>query len=342
MVELDPRIVVWEYTLMCDSGCLHCGSDAKRARFDELDSDEALELVEKIDDIGFERIILSGGEPTLRSDWAKTAYEITEKGMELGIISNALNWDDSTIDDLERVSPFSVGFSVDGEEKTHDYLRGVDGSFEKVFENIRKVKDRGLATCAITTVNSRNIDELVALRNRMIIYSVDAWQLQTLSPMGKMKGNRDLVLSNDDYVRLAEFVCETRERLPQMNVQAGDCIGYYGKLEGRLHDSSWAGCHAGIYGLGIESNGNVKGCLSMQADVAIEGNVRDDFLSDIWYDTTKFKYNRDFDVNSLNGECSGCDYGEKCRGGCQSQSLAFFDEFHNAPYCLSRIENGKK
>ena len=67
-MELNPRVVVWEYTLRCNSGCIHCGSDAKTARDNELSTQESKDLVEQIKEIGFKLIVLSGGEPTLRED----------------------------------------------------------------------------------------------------------------------------------------------------------------------------------------------------------------------------------------------------------------------------------
>ena len=177
------------------------------------------------------------------------------------------------------------------------------------------------------------------IRNRLLVYGVDAWQLQVASPMGRMVENSDLVLNDEEYYKFGEFIVETRERLNHMNVQAGDCVGYFGSLEGRIRDGEWNGCGAGIYGIGIDSDGTIRGCLSLRDSKSVEGNIRESSLKSIWLNPEKFKYTRQFDSSELKGECSVCAYGEKCGGGCQSQSTAFFGEFHNAPYCLFRYEN---
>ena len=338
MIELDPKVAVWEYTLRCNSKCIHCGSDAKSARNNELNTEESLNLVEQIANIGFGLVVLSGGEPTLRKDWVVTSEKIKSEGLELGIISNALAWDSKTIDTIASLNPYSVGFSVDGEKELHDYLRGAEGSHKKVFDVIRELKRRDTTVCAVTSVNKRNLEELAQIRNRLIVYGVDAWQVQMASPMGRMADNKDLVLDADDYYRFGEFVVETRERMPYMNVQAGDCMGYFGLLESKIRDREWPGCMAGIEGLGIESDGTIKGCLSIRVPEAIEGNIRESSLKEIWENPNKFKYTRGFNISDLKGECRGCEYDVKCRGGCQSQSTAFFDEFHNAPYCFLRYE----
>lgn len=342
LMELNPYMVVWEYTLMCDSKCIHCGSNAKKARTDELTTAEALSLVNQIAEIGFKKVILSGGEPTLRNDWSNIARAITEKGVEFGIISNALSWNSKTIDKLVSLNPFAIGLSIDGMQEVHDYLRGVKGSYDKVFSSISELKKRNQAVCAVTSVNKMNIDELFKIRNQLYVSHVDAWQIQVASPMGRMKEHGDIVLDRKDYPQLARFISETRKVLPNMNVKAGDCVGYYGSLEEGIRDSLWEGCGAGIYGTGIESNGNVKGCLSLTSSVAVEGNIRQKSLREIWENPDGFRYNRHFSVSDLKGQCKGCFYGEKCRGGCNSQSLSFFGEFNHAPFCLHKIEEETK
>ncbi|MFC1753838.1 radical SAM protein [Thermoproteota archaeon] len=337
-MELNPKTIVWEYTLKCNSRCLHCGSDADGKRKDELTTEEALALVDDAADIGFDLIVLSGGEPTVRRDWVQTAERIREKDIELGVISNALAWKPEFYDSFSRLDPYAVGLSLDGEEELHDFLRGVSGSHKQVFDTIRELKKRDVTVCAITSVNGLNIDELVMMRNRIMVYDIDAWQLQLASPMGRMAGNKELVVDADQHYRLGEFILETRERLPHINVQPADCIGYFGSMEERIRDSTWRGCGAGIEGIGIQSEGTVKGCLSIWHPDAVEGNIRDQPLKSIWEDPVKFKYNRAFEIDDLKGDCYGCDHGEECRGGCSSQSTAFFDEFHHAPYCFLKYE----
>jgi radical SAM protein with 4Fe4S-binding SPASM domain len=340
-MDINPHSVVWEYTLECDSRCLHCGSNALNCRKDELSSIEAKNLVREISELGFKRIFLSGGEPTLRKDWYETALEIKKYGLEMGLISNALAWNTATIDKLADLNIFSIGFSVDGEEKIHDYLRGVNGSHKKVFSTIKELKKRNQTICAVTSVNKLNLQDLPQIRNRLIVYEVDAWQIQMASPMGRMKKHMNIVLDNQDYYELAKFAAETRAKVG-MNVVVGDCMGYFGKLEKKLREAKWNGCAAGIYGLGIRANGDVVGCLSMWKSGYKEGNIREKSLREIWENPEGFSYNRNFSLENLKGQCTSCRYGSRCRGGCNSQSIAFFNEFNHAPYCLFQIEKEKR
>lgn len=340
--ELDPTILVWEYTLKCNSLCLHCGSAATSDCSNELSTKEALDAVDQIADLGFKLVVLSGGEPTLRKDWFETAKKIRQRDMDLGIISNGLHWKSDTLEQVASLDLYALGFSVDGEADLHDYLRGIKGSHKKIFEHIKHLRRKDVTICAITTVNTLNLQELPRIRNRLIVYGVDAWQLQVALPMGRMSEKRNLVLNEEQYHSLANFIIESKERLPYMNVQAADCIGYFSSSESKIRDVVWGGCSAGIKSLGLQSDGTVSGCLSNRSYRAVEGNIREKHLEDIWCDKQKFKYTRDFEVNDLKGDCSGCDYGLECKGGCQSQSTAFYDEFNQSPYCLYRYEKKLK
>jgi len=324
-MELDPKLVVWELTLKCNSRCYHCGSDAKMPREDELSTGEAFDLIEDISDIGFERVILSGGEPTLRMDWSVISERIQEKGMDLGIISNSLSWNHGVIDTLVGLNPYSIGFSVDGERELHDELRGIRGSHEKVFRSIAALKERDQYICAITSVNKRNLSELEKIRDKLVLFGVDAWQVQLAFPMGRMDGS--LVLNDEEYSSLVEFL-SISDYDDLIKIALGDCIGYFG---------DFAGCWGGIKGIGIDSDGTVRGCLSMRRDSAVEGNIREKSLKDIW-EGDSFLYNRNFSVNDLGELCSDCGYGESCKGGCNANSLAHFDRFNNSPYCFLRTE----
>src|SRR4051794_22058988 len=51
-----PIYAVWEVTLACDLACRHCGSRAGRERPDELSTDEALDLVDQIADLGVKEV----------------------------------------------------------------------------------------------------------------------------------------------------------------------------------------------------------------------------------------------------------------------------------------------
>jgi radical SAM protein with 4Fe4S-binding SPASM domain len=129
-------------------------------------------------------------------------------------------------------------------------------------------------------------------------------------------------------------------------VYPGHDVGYYGEPEEGLRTHApklpfWTGCSAGCSVIGIESNGNIKGCLSLPSAMNgterfIEGNIRETPLAEIWSRKNAFRYNRQFTVEDLGGYCRQCEYAEVCRGGCTWTTFAERGAVRDNPYCYWR------
>ena len=69
---------------------------------------------------------------------------------------------ESKINDIAPYINGVVYVSLDGLEKTHDAIRGVDGSFRKAIRGINAAKEK-VAVTINTTVMAENIDEIESL-----------------------------------------------------------------------------------------------------------------------------------------------------------------------------------
>jgi radical SAM protein with 4Fe4S-binding SPASM domain len=121
-------------------------------------------------------------------------------------------------------------------------------------------------------------------------------------------------------------------------------IGYFSKHLDKItkiNKETWGGCTAGVNTLGISSNGNIKGCLSL-SDQFIEGNIREESLVEIWNNPKSFTLNRNFKKHFLKGICANCKYGVLCEAGCSDLACSFSGSPYNDPYCFYRIEQSYK
>ncbi len=327
-----PRVAVWELSLRCNLSCLHCGSRAGKPRPDELSLAELLKLADELAELGCRFVTLGGGEPLLRRDWPLLAQRLVEHGIKVGMISNGLEWTDQTAHTAKVVGLESVAFSLDGFEASHDYLRHSKGLFGKVLGAFAVARKHGLVVSAVTTVYDKNKGELEALRELLAEHGVERWQIQLGTPTGNLGDHRELALLPEDMLDLVPRIAAMCRDGKQPRVYPGHDVGYYGEPEERLRDPKdsipfWTGCPAGCSIIGIESNGNIKGCLSLPSaangeDVFVEGNVRSTSLRDIWLREGGFAYNREFSLEQLGGFCRTCDYAEVCRGGCTWTSFS--------------------
>src|SRR5262245_39001969 len=76
-----PILAVWEITLACDLACRHCGSRAGRARGEELTTEQCLDVVDQLAELGVFEVVLIGGEAYLRDDWCQIVRRIAERKM---------------------------------------------------------------------------------------------------------------------------------------------------------------------------------------------------------------------------------------------------------------------
>ncbi len=343
-----PYHVVWEITLACDLNCRHCGSRAGKSRADELSTPEALRLCDQLAELRTRRVTLAGGEPTLRDDWPMLAGALTGKGIRVNILTNGRSWDADMARQAKLYGLESVAFSVDGCERTHDYIRRIPGQWEQLLRHIDLTRQAGVQVAVVTQINRRNMGELERMREVLAEHDVAAWQLQLGNPAGNMADHPDLVIQPQDMLEIVPLIAAMKALSGRPRVHAADNIGYYGEHEAVLRDRSkvvpfWVGCRAGCHVLGIESNGNVKGCLSLLAgqdgdDRYVEGNVRQRPLREIWEDPEAFAYNRKFDPESLQGFCRSCEYAEICRGGCGWTSFTHTGDMGGNPYCYYRLK----
>lgn len=163
-----------------------------------------------------------------------------------------------------------------------------------------------------------------------------------------MGAHRALVLDPSELLWIVPEIAALRTEFPRKpKLFVADNVGYYGRYERELRDRGaaicfWIGCRAGCQVIGIESNGNVKGCLSLPSsrhgsDEFVEGNLRDASLATIWNRPGAFAFNRNFDVSSLRGFCRTCRFADICRGGCSWSAFCRTGDRFDNPLCFYRV-----
>jgi len=333
-----PQIVVWEITFACNMRCLHCGTAAGKKRPDELTTDEALNLIDELAALGCESLILSGGEPFLRPDWRQLAERTVKDGIKCGIISNGYAITKEIVDDMERLKIGKVGISFDGSEKIHNHIRQRDDSWKKAYESMKMMSENGhVKFVAVSQISNINLDDMDEIHKALLDVGCKEWRIQMTTNTGRMMEHNNLVLTLDKYPQLIDKILEIKKD-KRMYVDVGENIGYYGCKGYELLDGGiYCGCYAGMRVLGIESNGSIKGCLSMPEQF-VEGNIRDSSLTEIWNNPDGFAYNRKFTRESAAGECYNCKYLPICRGGCATTSVSATGHRANNPYCIYQME----
>lgn len=346
-----PHTCVWELTLACNLHCKHCGSVAGSKRAAELSLDDCLRVAGELVAMGCQHITLIGGEPILFPGWHTLGRRLVDLGAQVNMISNGLVWSAEHVAQAKASGFCAVSFSVDGLEKEHDEVRS-RGSFAAVMRAIDLTVAGGMRAGVNTTVNRLNRHLLPQMRQLFLDHGVFGWQVQLATPSGNMGQHRDLLLPSEDLLWLVPQLADMcRLPCPQLEIFAGHNVGYFGKPESALRAADpalpfWLGCRAGCQIIGIESGGDVKGCLSLPSSVHgerrfVEGNLKHKSLREIWNRPGAFAYNRAFHEDQLVGFCRVCRFRDVCRGGCSWVAWARDGQGNQDCFYYQAIKHGR-
>ncbi len=337
-----PILAVWELTLACDLACGHCGSRAGRARPDELSTAEALDLVDQLAELGVIEVVLIGGEAYLRDDWCDIVARVAARGMQPLLTTGGRGMTRERADAAAKAGLVSASVSLDGLEATHDHQRAVAGAFAAAITAMANLHAAGIAVSVNTQINRLSMRELPELVELVIAHGGHSWQLQLTAAMGRAADRPAWILQPYDLLELFPMLEQLAQRCRAADVVLwpGNNVGYFGPYETTLRGTTprghAVGCGAGVYGLGIEANGTIKGCPSMATSTWASGNVRDARLVDIWERGGAMRYNRARGVESLWGFCASCYYADTCMGGCTWTAEALLGRPGNNPLCHHR------
>jgi len=331
-----PFILGWELTLECNLRCRHCGSSAGEPRPHELSTQEALAICEQLPSLLVQEVDFTGGEPLMRPDWPQITERLVGSGIPCKVLSNGLMLTEGVVSEMKAVGMSGVGVSIDGLERTHDRMRGLQGLFGQLMLGIERVLLEEIPLTVITTVTGLNIHQLPHLYETLRDAGVRRWQVQPVFSLGRVRYAHELELTADQVLDLGRFVQAyvSLAKDEGVDLLPSDSYGYYTGLDTR--EPPWRGCPAGLVSCGITSDGKVKGCLSLP-DNLIEGDLRERDLWDIWFDEDAFSYNRHYDAKQLGDNCRDCPQAEQCQGGCSAMSYGATGQFHNDPCCFTGI-----
>lgn len=337
-----PIYAVWEITLTCDLACRHCGSRAGRSRPDELTTAEALDLVDQMAELGVKEVSIIGGEAYLRKDWLDIVRRIRSRGMICQLTTGGRGLNEENLAEAHAAGLTGVGVSIDGLEATHDALRGVKGAFNSAINALRLARKLNFRHSTNTQINRLNWNELPELVDFLISEGIRAWQVQLTAAMGRAGDEPDMLLQPFEILELMPMLAQLKEKCDAANVLfwAGNNIGYYGTYEAFLRER-WpfkqrGSCGAGRRSLGIEANGDIKGCPSLPTSDYVGGNIRDARLLDIWERAPELQFTRDMKAEDLSGFCRTCYYADDCVGGCHWTAHVAIGHRGNNPFCHHR------
>jgi len=338
-----PSLCVWELTLACDQECLHCGPRAHVARNDELDTEECLQVVSELAELGVGEVTLIGGEAYLRDDFILIVRAIRNHGMQSTLTTGGYNLTEARARAMVDAGVQSVSVSIDGLSPCHDRLRGRPESWTRAFAALSRVRVAGAQISANTQINAWTLHDLEPLLEHLAAAGIHAWQLQITVAHGRAGDHPEILLQPFAYPELFDILDRLADRCRELGVTLtpANSLGYFGPYEFKLRHlqqgtGHYRGCTSGVTTIALESNGMVKGCPSLGGRNNLAGSWREHGLRALWDRSPELTYMRHRTQGELWGYCATCHYAQICKGGCTSVSEPLLGRPGNNPMCHHR------
>ena len=321
-----PLVMSWNVTRECNMKCSHCYINATDKKLsNELTTQEGKNLMDQICQVSKPLLILSGGEPLLRSDIYELIQYGTSKGLKMGLGSNGSLIDDTVAAKLKAAGIATVSVSLDSNiPSQHNEFRGVAGAWQKAVDACKSLRKNNVLVQVNTTLTHENynqIDDIMALAESI---GVENFHLFFLVPTGRGTKLTDISPQKYEDMISTTFAKVSKHRL---NVRPSCAPQFMRIAKGMgLDMRQWVrGCMAGMYYCRIYPNGDVTPCPYLPIKL---GNIREKTFKDIWFNSSIFKALRD--PNCLKGKCGVCEYRALC-GGCRARAYGLSSDFID--YC---------
>ena len=291
--------------------------------------DMSIDAVKKLNDsfkqMGVKEVHITGGEPLLNKDVFKIISFLHQNGYLVRIQSNGSLIDESIAQKLKQSGANHVLISVDGLTDSHNQFRGNDNSFDLALNAAKICLDKNIFTRINTVVSRSNIGQLKELMLKVNNLNVDQHSFFYLTPMGRGKNIKSLILSlrewkdvqEDIFIWANEIGCFDKIRIQDV-FHENDVS--YDDLDICRDDNCL-----------ILANGDVYHCVFFVDSPYSLGNIYKEDISQIWSRVKDM-------LNNINSKRKKSCNLFNCGGGCPGMSYCFGDDISK---CDPRCESSK-
>ena len=329
-----PLYIAWEVTLQCNARCLHCYSESGPGIHapNELNTDQALKVVDDLASAGLLILAFSGGEPLMRRDIFRLIERAVERQLVVNVATNGAVINDRMARRLKEAGVRSMTVSLDGSNaETHDYFRQVPGLFERAINAIKTLVKHDLRVVVSFTPSSLNYQQGPDVVRLAFDLGASAVNMSEFVPAGR--GTQDMALPPETLREVVQqWIDMRREYKDRMQIIWHDCrVALLVPPEER---DRYSGCGAGKLTARLMVDGTLTPCVFLPNPA---GNLKEKPFHEIWETSPLLKLIRNRDA-LLSGNCGVCEHKHIC-GGCRAVSMSYYgDPMKGDPSCWVKPE----
>lgn len=309
---------------MCNMKCSYCfycdeAQSREKASLGFMSKETAENIIKQAAQFSREAtFVFQGGEPLLAGvDFFES---FAKKADDYGIKAHYAIQTNGTLIDEKYLSFFKkrnvlLGISLDGVESVHNVFRKTpdgNGTYKKVFENIKTVQKEGIEFNILTVVTPevcQNIEEIYCF------YMENGFYFQQYIPCIDEMDSEQSVLTNSEYAdflkKLFSLYFNDRQRGTPVSIRYFDNLIM--KLNGILAEQCGMNGNCSIQ-LVVEGDGTVYPCDFYCIDGKELGNINSHQLTELLNCKNARAFIQD---NHIDIKCKECKFFSICAGGCK-------------------------
>ena len=284
-----PLTVSYLTTYRCNQHCRYCDWGKMGGR--ELETEEAIRLIQSLSGQGVVKLGFAGGESLCRDD-INVLLEVAHKsGLIISISSNGKAIGDHIDAILKYVDV--VQLSLDGKKETHDALRG-ENTYEHVIQAIKMLRGKGQKLITNTVMTKQNLADFPFILDQAEKYGYRA----LFQPVFEYKISADedviqsLRPSLDEMRTTVEYLIQQKRH----GRPVGNSVAFFRYIQKTWDRQQTVKCHANDLFCTIDPVGNVLPCCF-------------DVAQDERFNAAKLGFAEAFSkarANTFSRHCQGC------------------------------------
>jgi len=155
----------------------------------ELDTHEALALLDQLHAAHVRSLILSGSEPMVRPDFFRIVAHARELGLHVALSTDGSRLTAMSALKLAAYRVDYVGIQIEGLQPTHNHVRRSRHAYQRALRGMQAARNAGLRVGMRVALSTLNAAELPAIVSLAESENVDRFHLTQAMPAGCEQGD---------------------------------------------------------------------------------------------------------------------------------------------------------
>ncbi len=313
------KTLFWNITYACNYRCPICFTDSGVESRRELSTEEALAAADKICEAGVKDVIISGGEPFLRTDLIDVLERLGQNGVTARIATNGSMITDDNLSAL-RSRTLTKSFQVSLDTTDPEFYARFHGvspeKHQTVCSNINRIRDHGFHTTVSVRLTPETLDGIPRLLDRALDCD---WATVTIHWPVHTNRIVNAYPQDADFLSLIQPALEHFIRLPrkwlvETYIPWAEFHPAMRRLEKRIRIIH-RGCRAGRDRLTLNPDGRLSPCVTLDVPEAEVGRIGRDDLRRVFQQASLCRFLKHPEPV---GFCRECAHLPRCGAGCRA------------------------